>query len=84
MIDLKGETFRMWLYLAKNQNGFTFALSKVDAIKWGVGSKSSYDRAIAELKNKNYLVSTGNNNHFFFYDIPLTAKKEMTVTVVKE
>ena len=49
MLDLKGETFKLWCYLNKNQNGYTFALSKVDALKWGIGSKSSYDRAVAEL-----------------------------------
>ena len=49
MLDLKGETFKLWCYLNKNQNGYTLALSKVDALRWGIGSKSSYDRAIAEL-----------------------------------
>ena len=36
MLDLKGETFKLWCYLNKNQNGYTFALSKVDALNWGV------------------------------------------------
>jgi hypothetical protein len=58
MLDLKGETFKLWCYLNKNQNGYTLALSKVDALRWGIGSKSSYDRAIAELIQKGYLVKT--------------------------
>jgi len=58
MLDLKGETFKLWCYLNKNQNGYTLALSKVDALRWGIGSKSSYDRAIAELIQKGYLVNT--------------------------
>lgn len=69
MIDLKGETFKLWCYLGKNQNGYTFALSKVDAIKWGIGSKSSYDRAVKELKEKGYLVETGKNK-YDFYEVP--------------
>lgn len=69
MIDLKGETFKLWSYINKNQNGYTFALSKTDAIKWGIGSKSSYDRAVAELKEKGYLVETS-KNHFDFYEKP--------------
>lgn len=78
MIDLKGETLKMWLYLSKNQNGYEFALSRVDAIKWGIGSKSSYDRAIAELKEKGYLVETS-KNHYDFYEKP----KEETLYITK-
>jgi hypothetical protein len=69
MIELKGEAFKLWCYMAKNQNNHTFALSKVDAIKWGIGSKSSYDRAVAELIEKGYLVETS-SNHYDFYEMP--------------
>jgi hypothetical protein len=82
MIDLKGETFKMWIYLGKNQNGHTFALSKVDAVKWGIGSNSSYNRAVNELIEKGYLVETS-SNHFNFYEIPPKAKEEMIVTIIK-
>lgn len=69
MIDLKGETFKLWCYLGKNQNGYEFALSKVDAMNWGMGSKSSYDRAVKELIEKGYLVETS-PNHYDFYELP--------------
>jgi hypothetical protein len=69
MINLKGETFKLWCYINKNQNNHTFALSKVDAIKWGIGSKSSYDRAVRELIEKGYLVETS-SNHYNFYEKP--------------
>ena len=69
MLDLKGETFKLWCYLNKNQNGYTLALSKVDALRWGIGSKSSYDRAIAELIQKGYLVNT-QGNYYNFYELP--------------
>ncbi len=85
MIDLKGETFKLWCYLNKNQNGYTCALSKVDAIRWGVGSKSSYDRAVKELINKGYLVETS-SNHYNFYEIykeEYRKEEEMIVTVNK-
>lgn len=78
MIDLKGESFKLWIYMSKNQSGYTFALSKVDAIKWGVGSKSSYDRAVKELIEKGYLVETS-KNHFNFYEIP----KDETLYITK-
>jgi hypothetical protein len=69
MIDLKGEAFKLWCYLSKNIDGYTFALSKVDAVKWGIGSNSSYNRAVAELIEKKYLVETS-PNHYNFYEMP--------------
>ena len=69
MTSLKGESFKLWCYLNKNQNNYTFALSKVDAINWGIGSKSSYDRGIAELIEKGYLVNISGNT-YYFYELP--------------
>ena len=80
MLSLKGETFKLWCYLNKNQNGYTFALSKVDALNWGIGSKSSYDRAIAELIEKGYLVNIQGNS-YNFYELPRA--EEIIVTIVK-
>lgn len=80
MIDLKGESFKLWCYLNKNQNNYEFALSKVDAIKWGIGSKSSYDRAVADLISKGYLVETS-PNHFDFYEKP---PKEEVIYITKK
>lgn len=80
MLDLKGESFKLWCYLDKNQNGYTFALSKVDALSWGIGSKSSYDRAVAELISKGYLVKTV-GNHYNFYERP---KEEALVITINK
>lgn len=80
MQDLKGEAFKMWCYLNKNQQGFTFALSKVDALQWGIGCKSSYDRAIQELINKGYLVVI-EGNRYNFYETP--KEEEYIITVNK-
>lgn len=80
MLNLKGETFKLWCYLDKNQNGYTFALSKVDAINWGIGSKSSYDRAVAELIDKAYLVKVSGNS-YNFYELP--KEDSIIVTVNK-
>lgn len=66
--DLQGETFKLWLYLAKNQNGYEIALSKADAISWGIGSKSSYYRSIKELQSKGYLQKNG--SRYIFYELP--------------
>ncbi len=80
MLDLKGETFKLWCYLDKNQNGYTFALSKVDALNWGIGSKSSYDRAVKELIEKSYLVNTSGNS-YNFYELPKA--ETMIITINK-
>ena len=80
MIDLKASGFKLWCYLNKNQNGYTFALSAVDAVKWGVGCRKSYDNAVKELIEKAYLVK-GNGNHYEFYELPRA--EEITVTVNK-
>lgn len=80
MIDLKGESFKLWCYINKNQDGYTFALSAVDAVKWGIGSRSSYNRAVKELEEKGYLVENA-KNQFTFYELPRVEK--VTVTVSK-
>ena len=80
MLDLKGEAFKLWCYLDKNQNGYTFALSKVDALNWGIGSKSSYDRAVKELIDKHYLVNVSGNS-YNFYELP--KDETMIITVNK-
>lgn len=64
--QLSGETFKMWLYLAQNQDRYTLALSREAALNWGIGSKSSYDRAVAELKSKGYLQKKKGNIYFFY------------------
>lgn len=78
MINLKGETFKLWCYLNKNQNGYTLALSKVDAISWGIGSKSSYDRAVKDLIEQGYLVETS-KGHYDFYEYPKEEVIEITI-----
>lgn len=80
MNNLKGEAFKLWVYIGKNQHGYTFGLSKVDAINWGIGSKSSYDRAVKELIEKGYLVESS-PNHYDFFEIP--EAEEIIVTVNK-
>lgn len=69
MRSLKGEAFKLWIYLARNRNGLTTALSASHAIVCGIGSKSSYDRAVKTLVESGYLVQIDGNNYAFF-DLP--------------
>ena len=82
MCTLKGETFKLWYYLNRNQNGYTFGLSPKDALQKGIGSKSSYDRAVKELIEKGYLVNT-KGNHYNFYELPPNLNEEIIITTCK-
>ena len=64
--DLKPTTFLVWIYLNANENGCEFALSRVDAIKETGISVSSYARAVAELKEKGYLIHTTDDRYDFY------------------
>lgn len=47
--------FKIYLYMASNQNGYTFALSYEDVNCSVPMSRKTYDKAIKELKNQGYL-----------------------------
>ncbi len=67
MYNLKGNTFKLWIYFADNKNGYTMELYPVDfCLKAGV-SDSTYRRAFDDLLEKGYLQqSTKNNNLYIF------------------
>ena len=76
MMMLKPNTFKLWCYMAKNQNNYTFALSAVDACRFCNFSKNTYHTAVQELIEVGYLVNTGANNYDFWeeiqeYDVPI-------------
>lgn len=67
MEDLNGAALKLWLYLNKNQDGFTLELSKAACKSWGI-PEGSYQRAKAELIEKGYLVRQEGSNQFLFYE----------------
>ena len=61
--------FKLYVYLAKNQNKYTFALSSADFMRWSGLGYSAYTSAFDELVEKGYLVESQNcKNCFAFYD----------------
>lgn len=70
MKTLSPNAFVLWSYINKNQNGYEFALSPIDALDWGIGSKSSYDRAVKELEKEKFLVKINDDNYYNFYELP--------------
>lgn len=65
MNDLKkGSSFKLWMYFAKNQNGYEFDLSRVDCNEWGIKT-DSYHSAFEDLTQKGYLENTKGNRYIF-------------------
>ena len=63
--ELKAGAFKLWVYIAKNQNNFTFGLSnKAVAECFGI-KKDQYDKAVKELIEKGYLIKINNNEYVF-------------------
>ena len=73
--DLDAGAFKLWIYLAKNQDGYTFALSRADIEKRFNMGKTQYDKARKELVSKGYLVNE-RGNYYIFYERPKILTEE--------
>lgn len=70
---LKGSSLKMWLYLNKNQEKYTFELSRAACLEWGIKKDSYYD-GIRELTEKGYLIQAREGSNLYtFYESPLSA-----------
>ena len=58
----------MFLYMAKNQNKFTFELSRASFMEWSGLAETAYRSGIAELIDKGYLVNTKGSFYVFHED----------------
>ena len=73
--NLNESEFKLWIYLNKNADGYSFDLSPADFSNWSGVSESSYKRAKKGLVDKGYLVETG-KSHYAFYEMP---KRELEI-----
>lgn len=81
-MGLDAGAFKLWIYFAKNQPGYQFALSKkVVEEQFGI-KKTQYDNAIKELKEKGYLIQD-KGNYYSFYEVPVTLKPDNEQTDIK-
>lgn len=72
MKDLTPAQFQVWLYFAKNQAGYTFAVSPAAALnEFGI-KKDTFQKAKQALKEKGYLVENlaKGKNHWIFREVP--------------
>lgn len=74
-LDLDAGAFKLWIYFAKNQPGYQFALSKVDVQESFGVKKTQYDNAIKELKEKGYLTQD-KGAYYGFYEVPVALKPD--------
>lgn len=56
MKDLTPVQFQVWLYFAKNQQGYMFAVSPAAALSEAGIKKDSFRKSVEVLKEKGYLV----------------------------
>lgn len=70
MSILSPNTFKLWCYMAKNQNNYTFALSSKDVCQICNMSTSTYKKGINELIDNGYLVNTCGNSYDFYEMLP--------------
>ena len=71
--DLSPVQFQVWLYFAKNQAGYTFAVSPVAALNEMGIKKQSFQEAKRVLKEKGYLIENPSKgkNHWIFREVPV-------------
>lgn len=77
MVDLKGETFKLWLYLSKNKDGEEWGLSPKACEAWGI-KKDSYYKARDMLIEKGYLVEIGKDK-YRFDEVPTENENETEI-----
>lgn len=61
-------SLKLWLYLSKNQNGYSFDLSCAECNKWGL-KPDAYHDAVRDLEDKGFLKKS-TDNFYIFYEKP--------------
>ena len=61
--------YKLYIYLAKNQNKYTFALSRRAFMEWSGLKDKAYKTGFNELVDKGYLIQDNKQkNKYKFYD----------------
>lgn len=76
--------FKLYMYLAKNQNNYYFALYSSDFCEWsGLGIKA-YNSAFQELVEEGYLVLKENTKtNYTFYDLSTIDSEKDNVKIIE-
>lgn len=65
--DLKGNAFKLYIYLANNRDNYRLELSSKDFIQWSGVCDTTYDKAFKELKEKGYLIQSTEKKNFYLF-----------------
>lgn len=77
MYNLKGNSFKLWVYFTDNAEGYTMDLYPVDFCTKAKVSDSTYRRAFEDLLEKGYLrQSDKDSNVYIFYEVSDSDKIE--------
>ena len=81
--QLSANAFKFWIYLAKNQNNYTFALSKVATIDFCRFGESTYTKVFKELKEFGYLKETSKDK-YDFYEFPKDDTEQQIIITINK
>ena len=74
--------FKLYMYLAKNQDKYNFNLSSNDFMLWSGLGYTAYTTAFAELEEEGYLIlKDGTETIYTFFDKSQLPKKEKEITI---
>lgn len=74
--------FKLYMYLAKNQNKYSFNLSSNDFMIWSGLGYTAYTTAFEELKEEGYLIlKEGTETTYTFFDKSQLPPKEKEITI---
>ena len=59
--------FKLYMYLAKNQENYELALSNADFKEWSGLERRAYTTAFEELKEKGYLIPLNDSESIYFF-----------------
>ena len=84
MLQSKGG-FKLYMYMAKNQDKYNFELSSSDFMQWSGLGYSAYTTAFKELEDKKYLIlKEGTDTVYTFYDKAQTPEEKVKIEVPEE
>ena len=73
MLNLKGETLKLWLYLNKNADNYSIELSQKACEAWGL-KKDAYYTAKKKLEELGYLTRVREGSNIFIFHESLSEK----------
>lgn len=69
--------FKLYVYCARHQNNFTFALSREDFMQYANVAETAYKTAVNELITYGYLVETETKGRYIFNELGNRKEKEL-------